>query len=70
MTADGSTGYIVGAVGSGTAFAGGYKQLVFAAPIQLNQSWNGGTYEVDCAISPGTRIVSVYYVEQSGGDTN
>lgn len=66
---DGTTGYFVGTVTSGTAFAGGYKQLVFNAPIQLNQSWNGGTYEVSCAISPGTRLVSVYYVEQSGGDT-
>lgn len=70
MAADGTTGYGVGSVGSGTAFAGGYKQLVFGAPIQLNQSWNGGTYELDCAISPGTRLVSVYYVEQSGGDSN
>lgn len=67
---DGTTGFSVGSVGSGTAFAGGYTQLVFASPIQLNQSWSGGTYEIECAISPGTRIVSVYYIEQSGGDTN
>ena len=70
MSADGSMGYSIVGVGSGTPFAGGYKQLVFSGTSSLNQSWAGGTYELECIISPGTRIVSAYYVEQSGGDTN